>query len=61
MSDTLGMRTVIAAEPSLSKVAEDHDTVLIFCGIGLLVSLVALLLAPEWVFQPQTIASVGLP
>jgi hypothetical protein len=42
-------------------VAEDHDTVLIFCGIGLLVSLVALLVAPEWVFQPQTIASVGLP
>jgi hypothetical protein len=33
----------------------DQRQVLMFCAIGLIVSLVALLVAPDWVFQPQDI------
>jgi hypothetical protein len=43
MSETRAMTNVIAAEPSVSKDAENHRAVFIFCGIMLLVSLVALL------------------
>jgi hypothetical protein len=52
------MSKAIAAEPSVSKGAEESGAVFIFCTVGLAVSLIALLVTPEWVFQPQVIASV---
>ncbi len=43
--------TTVALRRSSDR--SDETQVLMFCAIGLVVSLVALLVAPGWVFQPQ--------
>ena len=60
MSQTVEM-TSASAEASIDKDADDHSSVLIVCAIGLVLSLVALLLSPEWVFQAEGALPLHLP
>lgn len=53
MSQTLDAVRAVTVSARRSTDRSDQTQVLIFCAIGLVVSLVALLVAPGWVFQPQ--------
>ena len=53
MSQMLEAARVAAPDVRRGTDGSDQTQVLMFCAIGLVVSLIALLVAPGWVFQPQ--------
>jgi hypothetical protein len=61
MSQTAEVTSVVTPTTSVGKGADDHSSVLIVCAIGLVLSLVALLLSPEWVFQAEGALPLHLP
>jgi len=61
MSQAAEVTSVVTPATSVGKGADDHSSVLIVCAIGLVLSLVALLLSPEWVFQADGALPLHLP
>jgi hypothetical protein len=53
MSQTFDVTSVVARQPAHAEDHADQARVLIFCAVGLAISLNALLIAPDWLFQPQ--------
>jgi hypothetical protein len=53
MSQTFDVTSVVARKPAYVEDHADQARVLIFCAVGLAISLIALLIAPDWLFQPQ--------
>jgi hypothetical protein len=53
MSQTFDVTSVVARKPANVEDHADQTRVLIFCAVGLAISLIALLIAPDWLFQPQ--------
>jgi len=53
MSQTFDVTSVVAHKPANVEDHSDQARVLIFCAVGLAISLIALLIAPDWLFQPQ--------
>ena len=53
MSQTFDVTSVVARKPANVEDPADQERVLIFCAVGLAISLIALLIAPDWLFQPQ--------
>ena len=53
MSQTFDVTSVVARKPANVEDHADQARVLIFCAVGLAISLIALLIAPDWPFQPQ--------
>jgi hypothetical protein len=53
MSQTFDVTSVVARKPANVEDYADQARVLIFCAVGLAISLIALLIAPDWLFQPQ--------
>ena len=53
MSQTFDVTSVVARKPAHVEDHADQARVLIFCAVGLAISLIALLIAPDWLFQPQ--------
>ena len=39
----------------------DMSAILTLCGLGLAISLLALLVSPEWVFRPEVLGLAQLP
>ena len=53
MSQTLEAARLVAGNVPRSEDNSDQTKVLMFCAVGIAVSLIALLLAAGWLFQPQ--------
>jgi len=53
MSQTFDVTSVVARKPANVEDHADQARVLIFCAVGLAISLIALLIAPDLLFQPQ--------
>jgi hypothetical protein len=53
MSQTFDVTSVVASTATNANDRSDQARVVMFCAIGLAISLIALLIAPDWLFQPQ--------
>jgi hypothetical protein len=53
MSQTFDVTSVVARKPANVEEHAAQARVRIICAVGHAISLIALLIAPDWLFQPQ--------
>ena len=53
MSQTFDVTSTIVRTESRAEDRADQARVFMFCAVGLVISVIALLIAPDWLFQPQ--------